>query len=150
MRAVIQRVNNASIAINGSLHAKIDKGLLIFIGIEDSDDHTDIEWLTGKIVKLRIFNDKHGVMNLSVSDIQGEIMVVSQFTLHASTVKGNRPSYYRASKPEFAVPCYNNFVFQLEKIFGHSIKTGIFGAEMKISLLNDGPVTLFIDTKKKD
>jgi len=150
MRAVIQRVKEASILIEGSLHASIKKGLLVFVGIEDSDSREDIEWLAGKIIRLRVFNDEQGIMNLSLSEIGGDIMVVSQFTLHASTVKGNRPSYYRASKSEIAIPRYNDFVLQLKKEYGHTVKTGIFGADMKISLINDGPVTIFMDTKNKE
>ncbi len=150
MRAVIQRVKEASILIEGSLHASIKKGLLVLVGIEDSDSREDIEWLAGKIIRLRVFNDEQGIMNLSLSEIGGDIMVVSQFTLHASTVKGNRPSYYRASKSEIAIPRYNDFVLQLKKEYGHTVKTGIFGADMKISLINDGPVTIFMDTKNKE
>jgi len=150
MRALIQRVREASIAIEGSLYSSIHQGLLVFIGIEDSDNHEDLEWLAGKIVRLRIFNDTLGVMNLSVSEIKGEIMVVSQFTLHASTHKGNRPSYIRASKPEIAIPLYKEFIGQLEKESNNTVKTGVFGADMKISLINDGPVTIFIDTKNKE
>jgi len=150
MRAVIQRVKEASILIEGSLHASIKKGLLVLVGIEDSDSREDIEWLAGKIIRLRVFNDEQGIMNLSLSEIGGDLLVVSQFTLHASTVKGNRPSYYRASKSEIAIPRYNDFVLQLKKEYGHTVKTGIFGADMKISLINDGPVTIFMDTKNKE
>jgi D-tyrosyl-tRNA(Tyr) deacylase len=150
MRALIQRVRESSITIEGSMHASIQKGLLVFIGIEDRDNQEDIAWLAAKIVRLRIFNDEQGIMNLSISDIGGEIMVVSQFTLHASTIKGNRPSYFRASKPESAIPLYNDFVRKLKMELNHEIKTGIFGADMKVSLINDGPVTLFIDTKNKE
>lgn len=150
MRAIIQRVKEASIFIDGSLYSSICQGLLVFIGIEDSDKQEDGEWLAGKIMRLRIFNDNQGIMNLSVSEIHGEIMVVSQFTLHASTRKGNRPSYIRASKPEYAIPLYNAFIKNLEMESVDVIKTGMFGADMKISLVNDGPVTLFIDTKNKE
>jgi D-tyrosyl-tRNA(Tyr) deacylase len=150
MRVIIQRVQEASITIEGSLYSSIERGLLVFVGIEDSDSLEDTEWLTGKIIRLRVFNDEKGVMNLSVSEIEGEIMVVSQFTLHASTIKGNRPSYYRASKPDIAIPLYNDFILQLNKQLNRKVKTGIFGADMKISLLNDGPVTIFIDTKNKE
>jgi D-tyrosyl-tRNA(Tyr) deacylase len=150
MRALIQRVQEASIIIEGSMYSSIKKGLLVFVGIEDSDSREDIEWLAGKIIRLRVFNDEQGVMNLSVSEIDGEIMVVSQFTLHASTIKGNRPSYYRASKPDIAIPLYNDFILQLKKQYNHKVKTGIFGADMKISLLNDGPVSIFMDTKNKE
>jgi D-tyrosyl-tRNA(Tyr) deacylase len=150
MRALIQRVKEAAITINGSLHASLRSGLLVFIGIEDSDNRADIEWLTGKIVRLRIFNDNDGIMNLPVTEIDGEIMVVSQFTLHASTRKGNRPSYIRAAKPEVAIPLYEAFIDQLEKDFNKAVKSGLFGADMKISLINDGPVTIFMDTKNKE
>jgi len=150
MRAIIQRVKKASILIKDSLHASVGNGLLVFIGIEDSDNRDDIEWLAGKIVRLRIFNDKNGIMNLSVQEISGEIMVVSQFTLHASTRKGNRPSYMKASKPEIAIPLYEAFVDEIEKEFHKAVKTGLFGADMKVSLVNDGPVTLFMDTKNKE
>jgi len=150
MRAIIQRVKEAAVNINGSLHASIRKGLLVFVGIEDSDNRDDIESLAGKIVRLRIFNDENGIMNLSVEEINGEIMVVSQFTLHASTRKGNRPSYIKASKPEIAIPLYETFVDEIEKELQQAVKTGLFGADMKISLINDGPVTIFIDTKNKE
>jgi D-tyrosyl-tRNA(Tyr) deacylase len=150
MRAIIQRVKEASIFIKDSLHASVKNGLLVFIGIEDSDNRDDIEWLAGKIVRLRIFNDRNGIMNLPVTEIEGEIMVVSQFTLHASTRKGNRPSYIKASKPEIAIPLYETFVDEIEKEFHQAVKTGLFGADMKISLINDGPVTIFIDTKNKE
>lgn len=147
MRALIQRVQESSVYISGNKHASIGQGLLVFIGIEDADDDDDIEWLSGKIVRLRIFNDTNGIMNLSVTDIRGEILIVSQFTLHADTRKGNRPSYHLASKPDRAIPIYNAFIEKLEKQFNGSVKTGIFGADMKIYLVNDGPVTIFIDTK---
>jgi D-tyrosyl-tRNA(Tyr) deacylase len=150
MRAVIQKVKEASIAINNSVHASIRNGLLVFIGVEDSDTHNDIEWLAGKIVRLRVFNDRNGIMNLPVTEMDGEIMVVSQFTLHASTRKGNRPSYSRAAKAEIAIPLYEAFIGQLEKEFGKTLKTGLFGADMKITLINDGPVTLIMDTKIKE
>jgi D-tyrosyl-tRNA(Tyr) deacylase len=150
MRALIQRVKEAFITINSSLHASVRNGLLVFIGIEDSDNHDDIEWLTGKIVRLRVFNDKNGIMNLPVTEINGEIMVVSQFTLHASTRKGNRPSYSKAAKPEIAIPLYEAFINRLEKEFKKPVKTGLFGADMKISLINDGPVTIYMDTKIKE
>jgi D-aminoacyl-tRNA deacylase len=150
MRAIIQRVKEASIFIKNSLHASMRDGLLVFIGIEDSDNRDDMEWLAGKIVRMRIFNDRNGAMNLPVTETEGEIMVVSQFTLHASTRKGNRPSYIRASKPEIAIPIYEEFVEQLEKEFNSAVKTGLFGADMKVSLVNDGPVTIFIDTKNKE
>lgn len=150
MRAVIQRVLKANIIINNSFKRNIGKGLVIFLGIEDSDSEDDIQWLSSKILRLRIFNDINGIMNRSVQDIDGEIMLVSQFTLHASTKKGNRPSYIRASKPEFAIPVYNKFIKQLENDFGKTLKTGEFGANMEIELINDGPVTILIDTKNKE
>jgi len=147
MRALIQRVITSTINIEGEEHAAIGKGLLVFIGIEDADNEHDIDWLAGKIIRLRIFNNAMGIMNLSVGDIQGEILVVSQFTLHADTRKGNRPSYHLASKPDYAIPIYNAFVEKLKKEYKGTVKTGIFGADMKISLINDGPVTIFIDSK---
>ena len=150
MRAVIQRVLRSDITINGSLHRSIQKGLVVLLGIEDSDTEDDVEWLSSKIVNLRVFDDKEGVMNISVLDINGEILLVSQFTLHASTKKGNRPSYIRASKPEIAIPLYEKMIRQLEKDMGKKIETGEFGADMKVELVNDGPVTILIDTKVKE
>lgn len=150
MRAVIQRVTKASVTINGGIHSQISKGLLILLGIEDADTIEDIEWLSAKIVNLRIFDDAAGVMNESVKDIKGEIILVSQFTLHASTKKGNRPSYLKASKPDKAVPLYEKMIQQLSTDLGKQIGTGIFGADMKVELLNDGPVTIVIDTKNKE
>ena len=150
MRAVIQRVASASVEIDKKIHAQIGKGVLILIGIEDSDTSEDIDWLSGKISRLRIFDDDQGVMNLSVSNINGEILVVSQFTLHASTKKGNRPSYIRAAKPETAIPLYEDFLRQLEKDSLVKVQSGKFGADMKISLINDGPVTIIIDTKNRE
>jgi D-tyrosyl-tRNA(Tyr) deacylase len=150
MRTVVQRVKYASVRINGQVKSTIQEGLLVFVGIEDSDNQDDIEWLVKKIVNLRIFNDNEGIMNLSVSDIKGEILVVSQFTLHAMVKKGNRPSYIRASKPDKAIPLYNAFCTEINLQLGHEIQTGSFGADMKIELLNDGPVTIFIDTKNKE
>jgi len=150
MRAVIQRVTKASVTIDGNIHSSIDNGLLVLLGIEDADNDEDIQWLSAKIVSLRIFNDENGVMNVSVKDINGDILVVSQFTLHASTKKGNRPSYIRASKPEIAVPLYEKTILQLSNDLGKEIKTGIFGADMKVDLCNDGPVTIVIDTKNKE
>ena len=150
MRTVIQRVQSASVTIDGEIKSAIGKGLLIFLGIEDKDSEADIEWLVKKIVNLRIFDDENGVMNLSVKDIGGDILLVSQFTLHASTRKGNRPSYIKASKPEFAIPMYEKMIQQLENDLGKKIATGEFGAEMKVQLLNDGPVTIIIDTKIKE
>ena len=150
MRAVLQRVSSASVTIEGIVNAEINRGLLVLVGIEDADSKEDIMWLTGKIINLRIFGDNNGVMNLSVKDIDGDIIIVSQFTLHASTKKGNRPSYIKASKPEVAIPLYERFVSQLEADFGKRVQTGIFGTDMKLSLLNDGPVTIFMDTKNKE
>jgi D-tyrosyl-tRNA(Tyr) deacylase len=150
MRAVIQRVSKASVKIDGKIHSQIGEGLLVLLGIEDVDSVEDIEWLSGKIVNLRIFNDENGIMNVSVIEKKGEILLVSQFTLHASTRKGNRPSYIRASKPEVAVPLYEKMMGQLSGDLGQPIKTGVFGADMKVELLNDGPVTIVIDTKNKE
>jgi D-tyrosyl-tRNA(Tyr) deacylase len=150
MRAVIQRVTQASVVINDKVRSAISNGLLVLVGIEDADTSEDIVWLSGKIVNLRIFNDAAGVMNESVKEQGGDILVVSQFTLHASTKKGNRPSYIRASKPPIAVPLYEQFVRQLQTDLGKPVFTGEFGADMKVSLLNDGPVTIVIDTKNKE
>jgi D-aminoacyl-tRNA deacylase len=150
MKAVIQRVSSACITIDGNIHSKINNGLLVLLGIEDADTIEDIEWLSGKIVNLRIFNDENGVMNVSVNEIDGEILLVSQFTLHASTKKGNRPSYIKASKPDIAIPLYEKMIEQLSIDLGKPIQTGEFGADMKVELLNDGPVTIVIDTKNKD
>lgn len=150
MRAVIQRVSGASVAIDGKIHSKISNGLLVLLGIEDADTMEDIEWLSSKIINLRIFNDDKGVMNISVKEMNGDILLVSQFTLHASTKKGNRPSYIRASKPEVAIPMYEKMINQLAVDLGKAIKTGEFGADMKVELLNDGPVTIVMDTKNKD
>lgn len=150
MRAVVQRVSKASVISDGSLTADIGLGMLVLLGIEDSDGEEDISWLSNKLANLRIFGDENGVMNLSVKDVNGEAIVVSQFTLHASTKKGNRPSYIRASKPEKAIPLYEAFVKQLAVDLGKKVGTGIFGADMKVELLNDGPVTLIIDTKNKE
>lgn len=150
MRAVIQRVSQASVTIEGIIKASIGEGLLILIGIEDADTAEDIDWLAKKISQLRIFNDENGVMNKSVMEIGGQLLVVSQFTLHASTKKGNRPSYIRASKPDIAIPMYEKLVKQLELIAGIPVQTGEFGADMKVQLLNDGPVTIVIDTKNKE
>jgi len=150
MRAVIQRVSMANVTIKNVVKSSIEKGLLLLIGMEDADDESDVQWLSGKIVNLRIFNDEQGVMNLSVKDIGGDILIVSQFTLHASTRKGNRPSYIKASKPGIAVPLYNKMIEQLTTDLGKEIYTGEFGADMKVQLLNDGPVTILMDTKKKD
>ncbi len=150
MRAVIQRVNRASVTIDNKVYSQINSGLLVLLGIEDADTSEDVEWLSGKIVNLRIFNDDSGVMNVSVKDVSGDILVVSQFTLHASTKKGNRPSYIKASKPEIAIPLYEKFVQQLKTDLGKEVYTGLFAADMKVELLNDGPVTIIIDTKNKE
>jgi D-aminoacyl-tRNA deacylase len=150
LKVVIQRVSSASVTVEGNKVADIQKGLLVLVGIEDADNQGDIHWLCQKICNLRIFGDENDVMNLSVKDIGGEIIVVSQFTLHASTKKGNRPSYLKASKPETAIPMYENFVHQMEKELGKKVQTGIFGADMKVALLNDGPVTIVIDSKNRE
>ncbi len=150
MRVVIQRVKEASVTIDAQIKSVITEGLLILVGVEDADTAEDIQWLAAKIINLRIFGDDKGLMNRSVLDIQGEILVVSQFTLYASTKKGNRPSFLRAAKPEFAVPMYEQFVAELAKISGLKVLTGIFGADMKVALLNDGPVTIFMDSKTKE
>jgi D-tyrosyl-tRNA(Tyr) deacylase len=150
MRAVIQRVIQANVVTNRNIRSAISKGLLVLVGIEDADTREDIEWLSGKIVNLRIFDDAGGVMNLSVKETGGDLLVVSQFTLHAATKKGNRPSYIRASKPGIAIPLYEQFVKQLETDLGKPVFTGEFGADMKVSLINDGPVTIIIDTKNKE
>lgn len=150
MRIVIQRVSEASVTIDDKVKSSIGKGLLILLGIEDSDTDEDIKWLCQKIVNLRIFPDENGVMNKSILESEGAILVVSQFTLHASTKKGNRPSYIRASKPDFAVPMYEKFVKQLEIDLGKTIQTGTFGTDMKVALINDGPVTIVIDSKNKE
>lgn len=150
MRAVIQRVSKASVTIDGNIHSAIRKGVLVLLGIEDADTTDDIQWLSSKIVNLRIFDDANGVMNESLLDQKGEILLVSQFTLHASTKKGNRPSYIKASKPGVAIPLYEKMIQQLTTDLGAAIQTGVFGADMKVELLNDGPVTIIIDTKNKE
>ena len=150
MRVVIQRVSEASVTIEGQVKSAIDQGLLILLGIEDADTSEDIKWLCGKISRLRIFNDENGVMNKSVVDVKGKILVISQFTLHASTKKGNRPSYIKAAKPDVAIPLYEQFVKELKFVSGLEIGTGTFGADMKVRLLNDGPVTILIDSKNKE
>jgi len=150
MKAVIQRVQFASVKVDGEIIAEIQQGLLVFIGIEDADTKDDAGWLANKICHLRIFNDEQGVMNHSVAETGGEMLVVSQFTLHASTKKGNRPSYIKASKPEFAIPMYELFCDETTAVLGKEVQKGIFGADMKVSLLNDGPVTIIIDTKFKE
>jgi D-aminoacyl-tRNA deacylase len=150
MRIILQRVSEASVTISGHIKSKIGSGLLILVGIVPEDTQEDIDWLCHKIANLRIFNDENGVMNLSVTDIKGELLVVSQFTLHAATKKGNRPSYIKAAKPDFAIPMYENFIHSLTLIANMPVLTGEFGADMKVALLNDGPVTIFIDTKQKE
>lgn len=150
MRAVIQRVTQASVTIHKQLYSSIGKGLLILLGIEDEDNPGDIEWLCNKLVNLRIFADENNVMNLSIKDISGEFLIVSQFTLHASTKKGNRPSYIRAAKPEIAIPLYEKFIETLSNVSALAVKSGSFGANMEVNLLNDGPVTIIIDTKNKE
>ena len=150
MRAIIQRVSKASVTIDNKIYSQINNGLLVLLGIEDADTAEDVEWLSGKIVNLRVFDDGNGVMNVSVKDIDGGILVVSQFTLHASTKKGNRPSYIKASKPGFAIPVYEKFVQQLTGDLGKKVYTGIFAADMQVELLNDGPVTIVIDTKNRE
>ena len=150
MRVVIQRVKEASVTIDGQIKSAITEGLLILVGVEDVDNDEDIKWLAAKVVNLRIFGDENGLMNRSVVDIDGQLLVVSQFTLHASTKKGNRPSFLRAGKPDFAVPIYEKFVVELQKLSSLTVLTGEFGADMKVALLNDGPVTIFIDTKNKE
>ena len=150
MRVVIQRVSEASVSVENSITGQIKKGLLVLAGFEDSDNIEDIEWLSKKIVQLRIFSDSNDLMNLSVHDVLGDILVVSQFTLHASTKKGNRPSFIKAAKPETAIPLYEQFKKQLEVELGKPVQSGVFGAMMNVSLINDGPVTITIDTKNKE
>lgn len=150
MRVVIQRVKHASVTINGKVKSAIGQGMMILVGVEDSDTQEDITWLCKKIAGLRIFDDENGVMNLPISEIDGDILIISQFTLFASTRKGNRPSYIRASKPEIAVPLYEAFCKEIERVTGKTPGTGTFGADMKCELLNDGPVTIIIDTKLKE
>ena len=150
MKTVIQRVSQSSVTINYEIVAQIQNGLLVLVGIEDADQQEDIVWLASKIANLRIFADENDIMNLSVKEINGDVIVVSQFTLHASTKKGNRPSYIKASKPDIAVPLYESFVKQMELELGKKVQTGRFGADMKVSLVNDGPVTIIMDTKNKE
>jgi len=150
MRVVIQKVTEASVSIENQTVASIDKGLLVLVGIEDGDTNEDIAWLSSKIVNLRVFDDANGVMNLSVKEVGGEVLIVSQFTLHASTKKGNRPSYIKAARPEVAIPVYEAFIKQVETLLGKRVPTGQFGAMMQVSLCNDGPVTILIDTKNKE
>ena len=150
MRAVVQRVSQASVAINGQIKSSIQTGLLVLLGVEEADTAEDVEWLSGKLVRLRIFNDENGVMNRSVQEIQGDMLTVSQFTLFASTRKGNRPSYSQAARPEIAVPLYEAFLSKVAQELGRPIQAGEFGADMKVSLTNDGPVTIIIDTKNRE
>jgi D-tyrosyl-tRNA(Tyr) deacylase len=150
MRAVIQRVSRASVTVDGTITGQIQSGLLVLLGIEDADNTADITWLSNKIVNLRIFSDEAGVMNRSVKEVEGDILLVSQFTLYAATKKGNRPSYTRAGKPDIAVPLYEQMIRQLSDDLGKPVPTGIFGADMKVDLLNDGPVTIIIDSKVKE
>lgn len=150
MKVVVQRVTQASVTIDGKIKSSIGLGLLVLLGIEEADTLEDIEWLSSKIINLRIFNDENGVMNVSVKDVGGDIILVSQFTLHASTKKGNRPSYIKAAKPEIAIPLYEKMIRHLQMDLGKSIQTGEFGADMKVSLLNDGPVTIVMDSKNRE
>ncbi len=150
MRVLVQRVSHATVHINGEKKSSIGRGLLLFLGIEEEDDYKDIAYLCRKVVQLRIFDDTNGVMNLSVSDIGGELLVVSQFTLHASTKKGNRPSYIRAAKPETAMPLYEQFCKELEQLLQKQVQTGQFGADMQVEMINDGPVTIWIDSKNRE
>ena len=150
MRVVIQRVNSCSLSINGDVCSRIGAGLLVLLGIEEADTAEDVEWLCAKVSKLRVFDDPAGVMNLSLLDVNGELMIVSQFTLHASTRKGNRPSYIRAARPETAVPLYESFISQMEIVLGKKPATGVFGAMMDVSLVNSGPVTILMDSKNKE
>ena len=150
MRVVLQRVSSASVTVSEKIVGEIQKGLLVLVGIEDADTQEDIDWLVAKITQLRIFGDVNGIMNLSVEEVNGDVLVISQFTLHAATKKGNRPSYIKASKPEVAIPLYEKFVTTLENKLGKKVPTGIFGADMKVALLNDGPVTIVIDSKNKE
>ena len=150
MRAVIQRVSEASVTAEGKITGIIEKGLLVLLGIEDADSMEDLEWLSARVVNMRIFNDEQGVMNVSIKDVGGDVLLVSQFTLHASTKKGNRPSYSRAAKRDFAILLYEKMIIQLENDLGKKIQTGIFGADMKLALINDGPVTIVMDSKNKE
>ena len=150
MKIVLQRVSSASVTIDDKIVADIQKGLLVLVGIEDADNQEDIDWLVNKITNIRIFGDENDIMNLSIAAIDGDIIVVSQFTLHASTKKGNRPSYIKASKPDIAIPLYENFVKRLEIELGKKVQTGVFGADMKVALVNDGPVTIVIDSKNRN
>lgn len=149
MIAVIQRVTRGSVTIEGKVKAAIQRGLVVLLGIEHADSFEDVQWLASKIINLRIFNDSDGVMNVSVKDVMGDVIVVSQFTLHASTKKGNRPSYIKAAKPDVAIPVYDSFIKETESCLGKSVQTGEFGADMEVNIVNDGPVTIIIDTKNK-
>ena len=150
MRVVIQRVSSASVTVNDQVTGNIQRGLLVFAGIEDADHDEDITWLSNKITQLRVFNDENGVMNRGVKEVDGGILLISQFTLHAATKKGNRPSYIRAAKPEIAVPLYEKLIGQLSADLGKPVETGVFGADMQVALVNDGPVTIWIDSKNKE
>jgi D-aminoacyl-tRNA deacylase len=150
MRVVIQRVKEASVTIDGNIKSRIEKGLLVLLGIEEADGDEDIDWVTAKISQLRIFNDASGIMNLSIKDVDGEAIIVSQFTLHAETKKGNRPSYIRAAKAEIAIPIYEKFIRKMETALAKKVGTGEFGADMQVGLVNDGPVTIIIDSKKRE
>ena len=150
MKVVIQRVKKSSVDVNGLPHAVIGKGLLVLVGIEDADNEDDIKWLSSKIIQLRIFDDSNGTMNCSILEIAGELLLISQFTLHASTRKGNRPSYIKASKPPIAIPLYEKLIQQLSSDLGKPVKTGVFGADMQVNLVNDGPVTIIIDNKNRE
>jgi len=150
MRVVIQRVSEASVTVDGKITGSINNGLLLLLGIEDADTVDDVDWLSAKIINMRIFDDAQGVMNVSVKESAGDVLLVSQFTLHASTKKGNRPSYIRASKPGYAVPLYEKMILQLERELGKTVQTGVFGADMKVALQNDGPVTIVMDSKNKE
>ena len=150
MKVVIQRVSEASVVVEGEMRGSIGRGLMVLLGIEEADSDEDIEWLAGKIVNMRLFNDDEGVMNLDVKTVNGDILLISQFTLQASTRKGNRPSYIKAAKPELAIPLYEKVIERLGRLLGKKIETGVFGADMKVSLLNDGPVTIVVDSKARD
>ena len=150
MKVVLQRVTSASVTVEDKIVGEIQKGIVVLVGIEEADSQEDIDWLVGKITQLRIFGDENGVMNLSVEEVNGDVLVVSQFTLHAATKKGNRPSYIKAARPEVAIPMYEKFVSSLETKLSKKVATGIFGADMKVALLNDGPVTIIIDSKNKE
>ncbi len=150
MRVLIQRVSQASVTIDEKIKSEIGKGLLVFLGIEERDGGEDIDWLAGKISRLRIFDDKQDIMNLSVMEVNGDILLISQFTLHAGTKKGNRPSYIKAARPETAIPLYESFIVKMESLINKKISTGEFGAHMEVSLVNDGPVTIFMDTKNRE